>query len=94
MTTTTTHSSFSASVSAIDASDAILRVARRLSNLPGFTLVGLPVIRSARHMLWTVTISNDGTGDVNHAWVTLTSYGICPDDRLGSSWAKVRGIGR
>lgn len=94
MALTTTPATFIASVSAADAADATARVQKRLAGLAGFSLIGDPTIRSARHGLWNVTIGNDGTGDVNRAWVTLTSYGISPDERLGSHWSTVPGIGR
>lgn len=85
---------FSASVIAVDAADALSRVAKRLAALPGFSLTGDVAVRSAKHKLWMVDIAADGSGDPDDAWVTLTSYGISPDDRLGSRWAKVRGLGR
>ena len=81
MSTTT----FAATVSAADGTDAIARVERRL--VDGFTVTGRTEVRSARHMLWTVEVQNNG-GNADAAWVEMTSYGISPSDDLGSAWSE------
>lgn len=96
MATTTTRT-FQASVFAADAIDAIKRVEKHLAKVPGFALTGTASKRSASHRLgnacfWSVEIADQG-GDVDKAWVILTSYGISPDATLGSHWEKVEGVG-
>lgn len=81
---------FSATVSAADAADAVAKVARRV--VEGFALTGRVQVRSERHGLWVVEVANNG-GNVNDCWVVLTSYGISPCKALGSVWATVPGVG-
>lgn len=81
---------FFSTVIAVSADDAAAKVAKRLPE--GFALTGRVGVRSERHALWNVEVANLG-GDVNHAWVILTSYGITPGDELGSVWQSVPGVG-
>ena len=81
---------FTASVSASDAKDAVKRAHRQVAKLDGFELTGRVQVKSERHLLWNVEIHNNG-GDVNDAWVVLTSYGINPSPELGSDWESVLG---
>lgn len=90
MGTTTT---FTASICAADAADAIARIERRLHKTPGVTITGRVQVRSERHKLWTVEMASDGTTDADSVWVWLTSYGISPSADLGSMWETVRGVG-
>lgn len=78
---------FGVTVSVSDGPAAVARVADLLEhhNLRGFVATGRWTERSARHGLWTAEVQRLG-GDVNDAWVVLTSYGASPDARLGSSW--------
>lgn len=74
---------------ATSADDALARVGRFIGpdatdRLEGFSLTGRARARSAKHLLWEVEVAHEG-GDVNRAWVTLTSYGISPAG-LGSVW--------
>jgi hypothetical protein len=78
-----TKPTFSASIIASDAADAIARVERRLPE--GFAVTGRTGVRSAKHQLLTVEVENHG-GDIERCWVTLTSYGISPSKDLGSAW--------
>lgn len=83
---------FSATVSATSADDAIARVAKHVAKVAGFDVTGRVAERSARHKLWLVEVANHG-GDRNDLWVVLTSYGISPDKSLGSVWETVAGVG-
>jgi len=91
-TMATTLTTFAATVCAKDAADALARVGKYLGRVPGFATTGKVAVRSERHLLWNVEVANEG-GDVNRAWVTLTSYGISPDKSLGSHWENVKGVG-
>ena len=86
-----TMETFAVSVIAADEADASERVARRLPE--GFGLTGRAAVTDAKHMLCSVEVANNG-GDVNDAWVVLTSYGITPAGDLGSAWQAVAGIGK
>ena len=88
----TMTSTISVSLIAADEASAVDRVGRTLAKLEGFEPTGRVAVKSARHALYTVEVNNLG-GDVNDAWVVLTSYGISPADDLGSSWQKVPGVG-
>ena len=83
---------FAASVIAADAADALARVEKHLAKVPGFAATGNVAVRSERHLLWNVEVADLG-GDVDRAWVVLTSYGISPDKSLGSHWENVKGVG-
>lgn len=85
-------STLSVSLIAGDEASALERVARTLTKLEGFEPTGRVAVKSARHALYTVEVQNLG-GDVNDAWVVLTSYGISPADDLGSAWQTVAGVG-
>lgn len=91
MVTTSTRT-IQASVCARDAADALARVEKHLAKVPGFETTGRVAVRSEKHLLWNVEIADLG-GDVNRAWVILTSYGIAPDATLGSHWENVKGVG-
>jgi hypothetical protein len=91
MATTTTRT-FQASIMAANAADALARVEKHLSKVPGFATTGRVAERSQKHLLWSVEIADQG-GDVNRCWVILTSYGISPDASLGSRWENVKGVG-
>lgn len=79
---------FTATVIAGTEADAIERVARRLPE--GFAVTGEAEVRSARHGLFSVLVENLG-GNVEDAWIVLTSYGISPSVELGSKWEAVLG---
>lgn len=81
-------------LSASNAESALARVERHLAKLTGFTATGRVAVRDHRHGLMDVEVTHDGTGDVDDAWVILTSYGISPSDGLGSRWSTVKGVGR
>ena len=81
-------STFSATLTAADAGDAIERVARRLPD--GFAVTGRSSVRSERHLLRTVEVENRG-GDVDDCFVVLTSYRISPSVELGSTWESTLG---
>ena len=85
-------STISVSLIAADGAAAVERVGRTLAKLDGFEPTGRVAVKSARHALYTVEVNNLG-GNVNDAWVVLTSYGISPADDLGSAWQKVPGVG-
>lgn len=89
---TTTPATFVATVSASTADEAAAKVDKYLARLDGFDATGRVEVRSQRHMLWNVEVANAG-GDVNDAWVILTSYGISPCEALGSDWQQVAGVG-
>ncbi len=82
---------FTATVSASSAGDAVARVERRTSTLVGLELTGRVECRSERHMLWTVEVEAYEAADADDAWVVLTSYGISPGPELGSRWEQVLG---
>lgn len=73
--------------------DAIVRVAKHVAKLDGFSLTGRVSVKSAKHMLRTVEIANHG-GNADDAWVVLTSYGISPAKELGSFWQTVEHVGQ
>lgn len=85
-------STFTATVSAMSAGDAVTRVQRHLAKVEGFSMTGRAQVRSEKHRLWTVEITDEG-GDKDDLWVVLTSYGISPDEALGSVWQTVPGVG-
>ena len=85
-----TMETFAVNVIAADEADASERVARRLPE--GFGLTGRAAVTDAKHMLCSVEVANHG-GNVNDAWVVLTSYGITPAEDLGSVWQTVEGVG-
>lgn len=76
---------FSVSVSAVDESDAVEKIARRIP--AGFAIVGEGREESRRHLLFSANVEQvDPTADVNDCWVVLTSYGLSPSPGLGSTW--------
>lgn len=83
---------FAVSVIAADEADALERAGRHIAKLEGFGLTGRAAVTDAKHMLCSVEVANNG-GDVNDAWVVLTSYGMTPAEDLGSVWQTVAGIG-
>ena len=87
-------STFGAAVFASNMEDALRRVAETCTKhgLTGFAPTGRATCTSERHLRWVVEIANEG-GDVDDAWVVLTSYGISPDETLGSVWETVPGVG-
>lgn len=85
-------STVSVTVIASDEADAIARVGRQVAKLEGFALTGRAAVTDAKHMLCSVEVANHG-GNVNDAWVVLTSYGMTPGDDLGSAWQQVAGVG-
>lgn len=78
---------FIATVMAANEAEAVERVEKQLAKLPGFATTGQTAVRSQRHLLMDVEVDDRG-GDVNHAWVVLTSYGISPSEELGSHWTE------
>jgi hypothetical protein len=88
-----TMNTFNATVMAGNTTAAYERVAKHLRKLDLFEPTGRVSIRDERHGLYDVEVVNYG-GDVNDAWVVLTSYGISPSKDLGSRWQTVAGIGR
>lgn len=56
----------------------------------GFEVTGRVQVRSERHLMWVVEVADLG-GDRNDCWVVLTSYGVSPDETLGSAWEAVLG---
>lgn len=89
----TTALTFTATVMAGDAEQAVAKAEKYAAKVPGLALTGRVEVRSQRHLLWTVELAANGA-DVNDAWVVLTSYGITPGDELGSAWQQVPGVGR
>lgn len=85
-------STFTVAVIAGDPADAITRTDRVLARLDGFETTGRARVTDARHLLCEVEVT--GHGDVNDAWVTLTSFGITPAHGLGSVWQTVAGVGQ
>lgn len=79
--------SFTATLTAADAADAVARAARHVGRLDGYELTGRVQLVSERHLLWSVEVQGDG--DANDAWVVLTSYGMTPSESLGSTWQTV-----